>query len=37
MKLDLLAAPVPLRPLTDRSAWHLRANAPVVAWLLATV
>ncbi|RXR26443.1 copper oxidase [Oerskovia turbata] len=23
--------------MTDRSAWHLRANAPVVAWLLATV
>ncbi|MFE4464664.1 multicopper oxidase domain-containing protein [Oerskovia sp. NPDC056781] len=37
MKLDLSAAPAPLRPLTDRSAWHLRANAPVVGWLLATV
>ncbi|OCI29795.1 multicopper oxidase domain-containing protein [Oerskovia enterophila] len=39
MKLDLspAAPPAPLRPLTDRSAWHLRANAPVVAWLVATV
>ncbi|WP_336708589.1 multicopper oxidase domain-containing protein [Oerskovia sp. USHLN155] len=37
MKLDLSAAPAPLRPLTDRSTWHLRANAPVVGWLLATV
>ncbi|MFF2623128.1 multicopper oxidase domain-containing protein [Oerskovia jenensis] len=37
MKLDLSTAPAPLRPLTDRSAWHLRANAPVVGWLLATV
>ncbi|MHA7135558.1 multicopper oxidase domain-containing protein [Oerskovia turbata] len=37
MKLDLSAPGAPLRPLTDRSAWHLRANAPVVVWLLATV
>ncbi|MGW6006944.1 multicopper oxidase domain-containing protein [Oerskovia enterophila] len=37
MKLDLSAQPAPLKPLTDRSAWHLRANAPVVGWLVATV
>lgn len=37
MKLDLSSAPAPLKPLNDRSAWHLRANAPVVGWLVATV
>ncbi len=37
MKLDLSAPSAPLKPLTDRSAWHLRANAPVVGWLVATV
>ncbi len=32
-----MTAPTTPRPLSARSTWHLGANAPVVAWLAATV